>query len=189
MIEQQGRSSVSREAGFNLIEAAIVLGIVGLIVGGIWAAAASAYENMRQQSASKNMLAFAQNVRNFYSNGGATAIDTSITNAIQQGLIPPDMRSGTTAAISSWATPVTIDTGAINSINVFGIIITGLNRQSCINLIIRNTNASQGSGLIAVGGSATIPTTESTFPVTSAQATTLCATATGNSPSFWFSIN
>ncbi len=183
------RTSPAREAGFNLIEAAIVLGIVGLIVGGIWAAAASAYENMRQQSASKNMLAFAQNVRNFYSNGGATSIDTSMTNAITQGLVPPDMRVGTTAAISSWATPVTIDTGAINSINVFGIIFTGLNRQTCINLIVRNTNASQGSGLISVGSSSTIPTTEGTFPITTAAATTLCATATGNNPSFWFSIN
>lgn len=33
--------------GFNLIEAAIVLGIVGLIVGGIWVAAATVRENMK----------------------------------------------------------------------------------------------------------------------------------------------
>ncbi|MDX1922132.1 MAG: hypothetical protein SFW65_03255 [Alphaproteobacteria bacterium] len=180
---------ISKQAGFNLIEAAIVLGIVGLIVGGIWAAAASAYENMRQQTASKNLLSFAQNVRGFYSNSGATAIDTSVTNAITQGLVPSDMRSGTTAAVSPWATPVTINTGAINGINVFGVLFSGLSRQTCINLILRNTNASNGSGLIAVGGTATIPTTESTFPLTSAAATTLCATATGNAPSFWFSIN
>ncbi len=187
--KQEIMTRPAKEAGFNLIEAAIVLGIVGLIVGGIWAAAASAYENMRQQTASKNLLAFAQNVRGFYANSGATAIDTSVTNAITQGLIPSDMRSGATAAVSPWATAVTLDTGAIGGINTFGVLFTGLTRQTCINLILRNTNASSGSGLIAVGGTATIPTTESTFPITSAAATALCSTATGNAPSFWFSIN
>ncbi len=33
--------------GFNLIEAAIVLGVVGLVIGGIWVAAASVNENMK----------------------------------------------------------------------------------------------------------------------------------------------
>lgn len=35
------------QKGFNLIEAAIVLGIVGLVVGGIWVAATSVYANLR----------------------------------------------------------------------------------------------------------------------------------------------
>ncbi len=187
-LQSKFRANRNGEAGFNLIEAAIVLGIVGLIVGGIWAAAASAYENMRQQTASKNLLAFAQNVRSFYANSGVTAIDTSVANGITQGLVPPDMRSGT-AAISPWATAITLDTGTIAGINTFGVLFTGLTRQTCINLILRNTNASSGSGLIAVGGTATIPTTESAFPITSAAATALCSTATGNAPSFWFSIN
>src|SRR5450755_2463049 len=50
----------AKQSGFNLIEAAIVLGIVGLIVGGIWAAAGAAYEGMRQQNASKQLLSLVQ---------------------------------------------------------------------------------------------------------------------------------
>jgi len=34
-------SDLPRQSGFNLIEAAIVLGVVGLVIGGIWIAAAS----------------------------------------------------------------------------------------------------------------------------------------------------
>ena len=64
---KQTRQANAR-AGFNLIEAAIVLGIVGLIVGGIWAAASSAYENMRQQTASKQLLSLVGNIRNYYQN-------------------------------------------------------------------------------------------------------------------------
>lgn len=36
------------EQGFNLIEAAIVLGVIGLVIGGIWIAAASVQRNNRR---------------------------------------------------------------------------------------------------------------------------------------------
>jgi Tfp pilus assembly protein PilE len=186
------RATVSREAGFNLIEAAIVLGIVGLIVGGIWAAASSAYENMRQQAASKNLLSFAQAIRGYYANSGAATISTTMSDAITQGLVPADMRQGTTAAASPWATPVTLGTGAIVGVNTFGILFSGLEQSTCINLINRNTNSAGGAGLIAVAGTATMPTTLSSFPLPATGAgssTALCATVTGNAPSFWFTIN
>jgi Tfp pilus assembly protein PilE len=180
------------EAGFNLIEAAIVLGIVGLIVGGIWAAASSAYENMRQQSGSKNLLSFAQSIRSFYANSGATSINTTVSVAITQGLVPADMVSGTAAMISPWGTAVTLGTGTIGSTNVFGILYSGLTQSTCINILTRNSNASQGSGLVAVAGIATMPTTATAFPLPvsgAGSASTLCAATTAtNAPSFWFSI-
>jgi hypothetical protein len=40
-----------RQGGFNLIEAAIVLGVVGLIIGSIWVAAAAVGEKNRQKQA------------------------------------------------------------------------------------------------------------------------------------------
>lgn len=43
--------------GFNLIEAAIVLGVVGLVIGGIWVAAAAVQSNLREADASKGLLA------------------------------------------------------------------------------------------------------------------------------------
>src|SRR5437867_1361141 len=81
----------THQAGFNLIEAAIVLGIVGLIVGGIWAAASSAYENMRQQSGSKQLLSLVQNIRGFYAQGPIDVIDNNLTNLYNLGLLPSDM--------------------------------------------------------------------------------------------------
>jgi hypothetical protein len=45
-----------RQRGFNLIEAAIVLGVIGLVIGGIWTAAASTYEKMKWAEFEKGVL-------------------------------------------------------------------------------------------------------------------------------------
>jgi len=45
------QSPKTTQHGFNLIEAAIVLGIVGLVLGGIWIAASSVMERQRESRA------------------------------------------------------------------------------------------------------------------------------------------
>jgi type II secretory pathway pseudopilin PulG len=42
-----------KRRGFNLIESAIVLGVVGLVIGGIWVAAASVKERLRQSETTR----------------------------------------------------------------------------------------------------------------------------------------
>lgn len=52
--------------GFNLIEAAIVLGVVGLVIGGIWAAAASVQSNMRISKTSAGVLTVVENAKKLF---------------------------------------------------------------------------------------------------------------------------
>lgn len=49
-------SRTTQKRGFSLIEAAIVLGVVGLIIGGIWAAAASFWENKLMEDSATEIL-------------------------------------------------------------------------------------------------------------------------------------
>lgn len=51
-----GIKAAARRRGFNLIEAAIVLGVIGLVIGGIWVAAAKVQQNMRVNDAEKLIL-------------------------------------------------------------------------------------------------------------------------------------
>ncbi len=143
-----------KQAGFNLIEAAIVLGIVGLIVGGIWAAAASAYENMRQQAASKNLLSLAQNIRGFYAQNPSDTIDTDVENLFSLGLLPADMVVGSTGAHTlrhQWGGAVTLSDTSSSGLASFSITFTKMNSEACRNFIMRNSNAARGSGLLVVG--------------------------------------
>lgn len=81
--------------GFTLTEAAIVLGIVGLILGAIWAAAASVYQNMKINDAEKGITLTAQQVHAMFagSNNTGTAADTDITTA---GMFPISWYNTTT---------------------------------------------------------------------------------------------
>ena len=139
--------SFNSKDGFNLIEAAIVLGIVGLVVGGIWAAASAAYENMRQQTASKNVLAFAQAIKNFYANSGVTTIATAEATLINMGVVPKDMVSGTNRINHPWTNHQNSIVNLTSANSLFTISFWGVPTTSCSALVSRNGNSS--SGLIA----------------------------------------
>lgn len=54
------------QKGFNLIEAAIVLGVVGLVIGGIWVAAAAVSENHKIKQATSGVLSIVENIRRLF---------------------------------------------------------------------------------------------------------------------------
>src|SRR5271170_6840773 len=58
------------ERGFTLTEIAIVLGIIGLILGAIWVAAAAVYTNMRTSKTTTELLDIVQNMRAMYATSG-----------------------------------------------------------------------------------------------------------------------
>ena len=54
----------NQKKGFSLIEAAIVLAVVGLVIGGIWVAAANMYESWRINQYANAMLSIRKCVQN-----------------------------------------------------------------------------------------------------------------------------
>ena len=86
--------------GFNLVEAAIVLGVVGLVIGGIWVAASSVKENNNRQRALTQILQVAENTRNLFRNNPPsqyayffTCCANSVPNAAWSTVFPADMLS------------------------------------------------------------------------------------------------
>jgi hypothetical protein len=153
MFQARSAASTASRAGFNLIEAAIVLGVVGLIVGGIWAAASSAYENMRQQSASKQLLALVQNIRGFYAQGPIDVIDNNLTNLSNLGLLPSDMvvQNGSTFYLRHpWGGNVVIADGGVTGYSSFRVTFQDMKVDVCRNFLARNANAARGSGMLVV---------------------------------------
>jgi len=78
--------------GFTLTEIAIVLGIIGLILGAIWTAAASVYLNHAIKKAEQQILTIVGNMRSLYPTGFSSAVQADITcDVIPAGVFPSDM--------------------------------------------------------------------------------------------------
>lgn len=90
-----------RRKGFSLIEAAIVLGVVGLIIGSIWIAAASVRENMLANQITSGYLHIVSEMqsrvpislatgRNCSNNGRILQDEYSYSSGVLMGLFPAD---------------------------------------------------------------------------------------------------
>ena len=157
------------QKGFTLIEIAIVLTIVGLIIGGIWLAASTVFTNNKTQALSTDIIQVLQNTKTLFAGQGSSATSAGFTEdaAKQAGIFPPDMISSSyTAAAPIIVTPFSTD----NSVNAFtvtpgataGQLIykigtatpNGLPSQACISLLttLGSLNNMQKLGILKLAG-------------------------------------
>ncbi len=102
--------SKSKNRAMTMTEVAIVLGVMGLMLGALWAVASSVWDNYHFFKLKQNLINTVQNVQTFYGLSGqirdpatslAYADGTDITAALDdetRRLIPIEMRSTPTVA-------------------------------------------------------------------------------------------
>lgn len=129
--------------GFNLIEAAIVLGVIGLIIGGIWVASSSIQEKNRQQEFLRQITYIIDKTSSQFRNMTIPSVDEPIVvnsgtpAALRTALLPPSSTNMT----SPWGQgfQLQIYNGYIN-IQYYRIPL-----QTCISLAPRIASALRGS--------------------------------------------
>lgn len=177
----------SKNQGFNLIEAAIVLGIIGLVIGGIWIAASEAGQSRKINKTIEGLVTTVKNVQQLISARDAETIgySISITNTLNAAKAFP----------ANWimsSTSVQSEYGGIGVTNYitpsrFDFTMRGFPAPDCITLIVRLTNIQVtsggrasystgiGLGLIQVVTTAgALLGNVTTFPATPAQAAAIC---------------
>ena len=82
-----------RKKGFTLTEIAIVLGIIGLILGAIWVAAASVYNNQRINQGQTAILQTLQGIRTLYAQQASITAGNDTPAMINAGIIPTNLIS------------------------------------------------------------------------------------------------
>ena len=176
----QMKTGAKQKKGFTLIEAAIVMAIVGLVVGGIWVAASAVQANFRKSNTSQNLLVIVQNMRQLYY-GQADCSAATAQIEISNRVFPADMVQGTAAAQDSWGGPVTITCPSAIDSNVshFDVSFAQVPTAACVELSSRNTEDGAELGLLGVKANSTTlftaGTTSASVAVTTANATTACA--------------
>jgi len=186
------RQRHNQKKGFSLIEAAIVLGVVGLVIGGIWVAAAAMYENYKVNKTVSDLELIAKNVQGLISFRDAEAIGdgANITpTAWNAGVYPKDWIDKVTHVDSIFWGETRIF--VYKTSPRFYIFMNSVDRASCIKIIakISSIGAMAGSygsgghgrpsiGYMEVNGSSNWSTT--TFPVSPATAATACNQVSNN---------
>lgn len=206
--EQKRRSSseaVARKTrmGFNLIESAIVLGVVGLVIGGIWYAAAAMYENYKVNKTINDIALIVKNVQELISIRDAESIGNAVnitTTLIKAGVFPETWVNennvinpfGAIAEVLNLAQPAGASTR-------FFIRFYGIPQSSCIKLTVKISSigaiaGSRGSGFFyreSLGYIGFAPPPIGTpvylnaFPISPETAKTVC-TGTSNQMEFGF---
>lgn len=186
--------------GFTLTEAAIVLGIVGLILGAIWAAASAVYDNMKSKRANEEILQVVQAVRSLFASTNTTgSLNGSIlTSIITSGVFPSDMAPvatatspvnnpwnvGSTTGSAPNGGTVDLFSAQANALgDAFTIVFTNLSQAACIKVFTSNAGApglvgaaSSGTAL-ATAGTPTVKLNIVNNTIPLATANTLCPNA------------
>lgn len=162
-----------RRAGFSLMELAVVLAVVGVILGALWGIVSIVRENIRRETALSQVSVIVASVRDFYlgrgfvqTPSGQGDFDKLTDYLIRQGVIPPEAirdRSATTLrADLPWgptgAGGSTLADGglAIDNTDVgvsadrFRVQLRGLSYANCIALSSRLSGPEGPKGLMRV---------------------------------------
>jgi len=161
--------------GFSLVEFAIVLGIMGIVLGALWGVVAIVRENVKRSAMSEQMVSIVTNIRSFYmgrsrvTDGAGNRDFVNLTHyLLQQGVLlseqirsraaatwvadhPWGPISASGAAMAAGGLAVTGDNQAgVNvSTRAFRIQLRGLKYSSCVALASK-LSGSNPPGLLEV---------------------------------------
>jgi prepilin-type N-terminal cleavage/methylation domain-containing protein len=185
------RENQKARKGFTLVEASIVLGIMGLILAAVWVAAGTVYKNQRVASASTYLLQIAQAVRNMYSGNQVLATDTTLSQWIAAGAIPKDAVVNNTATSNPWGGETNV---TVSDTTTFSVLFTKVPKAACIDLLMRNTGSGRDTGLQVAGVGAVNSSTSFNFAANYdllgdiAKSNTYCSDANNNTVYFTYTL-
>ena len=179
--------------GFSLTEIAIVLGVIGLIFGSVWAVAASVGHSHRQTQVMRQMSTVVNNIRDQYAaviQWPAAGTDMTATFA-GQNLFPSEMvQGGTYTHALGGAFSVQTANNQVTGIpSTVRLQFAGLSAPDCAAIIAQLplTESKFGILRVAVNGTAIVrvvsyagvggaPVWDVTPPLSSTQIAAACAT-------------
>lgn len=142
-----------------------MLGVIGLVVGGIWVAASAVQENLRQEAALKGIIEIASNMRALYAGQTDPRIVDITAEMISANIIPKNFISGTTAK-NPWGSNINIYMEGAAFPPQFRIDFFQIPKAACIKLVTQSpTNANLISLRVRDSVSGTILIDATSFPV------------------------
>ncbi|HEU0117105.1 MAG TPA: type II secretion system protein [Alphaproteobacteria bacterium] len=206
--------AAQKRRGFTMVEIAIVLGVVGLIIGAIFTASSHVRYKMQVNDASNELSQISINIRNYYSGrqtsyaalNGARALNatpsaadftyyTGLFNAATANIFPSEMIAG--GFVNNQWSQVAANTaqaalaGSAGNPVQYVIEYNNLAQGPCTDLVVGNSLADRTTALVkvVVTGSAATTFSGTSLPVSPIPAGTACNAASTNIVDWYYSLD
>lgn len=152
---------MKQQRGFSLIEMAIVLGVVGLVMGGVWVVVVHVQEAARLKQMAEQLIVINKNVRSYYQTQAciANGDQTGALLGLGQTIFPREMVSGG-AVNHAWNGAVQVSGTNGGCDYLFTVTLTGVPPTTCVPLVPQLAAAGEASrGLVSVSINGAVPLT------------------------------
>ena len=180
----------NNKRGFNLIEIAIVLAVIGLVIGGIYVAASAVTENNRKQNTQKQLLQIVQNTRAIFATQ-TTFVAPTYAQIKAMNIFPGDLQDSGSTFLNSYGGATDLTAGSTNQ--QFQVRMAGLSQGACIDLLTKGFGGTQNVnqiGLVDAGtAAAMIGASGVSDGISVGEATTACSNpSNANTAQFVFNL-
>jgi len=179
--------------GFTLTEIAIVLGIIGLILGAIWVGAGAVYQNLRVSKAQTELLQITQGIRTLYAS--QIKFDTAPSILETPGLIAanvfPSDAVYNSMVNSPWGgnSAINVYSQSFNSVgDSYSVEFDNIPVSACIALATGLTGSGRDQQLVGVAYQNNSGVGNNFFPINVVAATQGCTRAGGSTASISFAF-
>ncbi len=151
-----------RRRGMSLVESALYMGIVGIVMGAVWAAGAVVHTNLQIGRSVGNLMVVVQNIQTFYSGQSSfkKAAGSDLTEALVKAEIFPSamIHPQTNRPVTPWSTEIRVYVG--ENKNSFRVSYEpSLPEEVCRSLVGRVGGRGRSESLVNVTAGGTSYTT------------------------------
>lgn len=185
-----------RLCGLTLTEAAVVLGIVGLVLGAIWSAAGSVSRSQKSVRTTQQLAQLVQGIKTLTATTNS-GLGLNPQVLMKAGVVPKEMYTDPNGKIYDlWGGEVEIDAsvtcpGSSVSNSCVRVVFNALPAEACADLLVRNAGPARDSSIMQAGVSSSLvnllDSSYANIGINVVKATSLCGTGTGKRLEFWVS--
>lgn len=133
-----------KKKGFSLLETVVVIGVVGLVIGGIWGVVSSVRGSMQANHLHQQTLNLVSSIRDYYANRPLPSVAGNMTDVFRRkGRFPEEMCPADCVSAASDQTVVRNAYGGVTTVSIldpatypnqFRINYASVDKKGCMEL-------------------------------------------------------
>jgi len=136
-MKHKNADTLLKHKGFSLIEAAIVLALIGIVIGGIWSAASAVSESHRMSNTLEGTAELLANLRQNYEGQDLAQLETDVIYFTEDSTVFSNVVGFTYTSTFNVKDAWGKDVGGYFEADGFDLIFYELNKAACMKILTK----------------------------------------------------